>query len=233
MWYIWIYPCLSLCVVLLIRYVIRVQFSPYVWIKSRNCGCLVIWFCYHLIAKPGNKTATVPWPDTYMGRSIAHHCTHSCPPPKGASPQTIETLTTTKEGTALNTIPPNGYKTNGYKANMLYSHDDVIKWEHFPRYWPFVRGIHRSPVNSPHKGQWRGTLMFPLIYAWMNRWVNNRGAGDLRRHRAHYGVSVMMTSRRSSSEAQVLNRCIQEDLCASSRFQGQGKVITGQSIFGM
>ena len=23
-------------------------------------------------------------------------------------------------------------------------HDDVIKWNHFPRYWPFVRGIHRS-----------------------------------------------------------------------------------------
>ena len=35
----------------------------------------------------------------------------------------------------------------------VYSHDDVIKWKHFPRYWPFVRGIHRSPVNSPHKGQ--------------------------------------------------------------------------------
>ena len=32
-------------------------------------------------------------------------------------------------------------------------HDDVIKWKHFPRYWPFVRGMHRSPVNSPHKGQ--------------------------------------------------------------------------------
>ena len=31
--------------------------------------------------------------------------------------------------------------------------DDVIKWKHFPRYWPFVRGIHRSPVNSPHKDQ--------------------------------------------------------------------------------
>ena len=42
-------------------------------------------------------------------------------------------------------------------------HDDVIKWKHFPRYWPFVRGIHRSPVNSPHKGQWRGALMFSLI----------------------------------------------------------------------
>ena len=40
-------------------------------------------------------------------------------------------------------------------------HDNVIKWKHFPRYWPFVRGIHRSPVNSPHKGQWRGALVFP------------------------------------------------------------------------
>ena len=35
--------------------------------------------------------------------------------------------------------------------------------KHFPRNWPFVRGIHRSPVNSPHKGQWRGALMFTLI----------------------------------------------------------------------
>ena len=30
-------------------------------------------------------------------------------------------------------------------------HDDVIKGKYFPRYWPFVRGIHRSPVNPPHK----------------------------------------------------------------------------------
>ena len=29
-------------------------------------------------------------------------------------------------------------------------HDDSIKWKHFPRYWPFVRGIHRWPVNYPH-----------------------------------------------------------------------------------
>ena len=43
---------------------------------------------------------------------------------------------------------------------LLLSHDAVIKWKDFPRYWPFVRGIHRSPVNSPHKGQWRGALMF-------------------------------------------------------------------------
>ena len=68
-------------------------------------------------------------------------------------------------------------------------------WRHqmetFPRYWSFVRGIHRSPMNSPHKGQWRGALMFSLICAWINHWVNNREAGDLRRHRAHYDVIVM------------------------------------------
>ena len=70
-------------------------------------------------------------------------------------------------------------------------HDDVIKWKHFPRNWPFVRGIHRSPVNSPHKGQWRGALMFSLICVWINDWVNNRETGDLRRQRGHYDVIVM------------------------------------------
>ena len=69
--------------------------------------------------------------------------------------------------------------------------DDVIKWKTYPRYSPFARGIHRSPVNSPHKGQWRGALMFSLIYAWINGWVNNREAGDLRRPLSHYDVSVM------------------------------------------
>ena len=52
-----------------------------------------------------------------------------------------------------------------------------------------------SPVNSPHKGQWRGTLMFSLIYAWISDWVNNHVSGDLRRHRAHYDVNVMCLGR--------------------------------------
>ena len=69
--------------------------------------------------------------------------------------------------------------------------DDVIKWKHFPRYWPFVRGIHRSTVNSPYKGQWRGALMFSLICVGLNGWMNNREARDLRRYRAHYDVNVM------------------------------------------
>ena len=67
----------------------------------------------------------------------------------------------------------------------------VIKWKHFPRYWPFVRGFHRSPENSPHRGQWRGALMFSLICAWINGWVNNGEAVDLRRHRVHYDVTLM------------------------------------------
>ena len=59
-------------------------------------------------------------------------------------------------------------------------HDDVITWKHFPRHW--------SPVDSPHKGQWRGALMFSLICAW----ANHRDAGDLRPHPAHYDVTVML-----------------------------------------
>ena len=70
-------------------------------------------------------------------------------------------------------------------------HDDVIKWKHFPRNWLFVRKIHRSPVSFPHKGQWRGALMFSLIYAWINDWANNREAGDLRRQHGHYDVIIM------------------------------------------
>ena len=70
-------------------------------------------------------------------------------------------------------------------------HDEVIKWKHFPQYWPFVPGIHWSPVNSQHKGQWHRALMFSLICTWIHGWVNNREAGDLRCHRTHYDVTVM------------------------------------------
>ena len=47
------------------------------------------------------------------------------------------------------------------------------------------------PVNSPHKGQWHGALMFTTICARINDWVNNGEAGDLRRYRIHYDVTVM------------------------------------------
>ena len=78
-----------------------------------------------------------------------------------------------------------------YELLAIVKHDDVIKWKHVPHYWPFARGIHRSPVNAPHKGQWRGALMFSLICTWTNGWLKNRDAGDLRRNRAHYDITVM------------------------------------------
>ena len=138
------------------------------------------------------------------------------------------------------------HENDTYK--MFSYHDDVIKWKHFPRYWPFVWGIHWPPLRSPsdvtlmevsqhaldslyirsiwllyivmffvnliwylylfwlnkhclslslslnsaHKGQRRGALMFSLICAWINAWVNNSKAGDLRRDIAHYDVTIMM-----------------------------------------
>ena len=70
-------------------------------------------------------------------------------------------------------------------------HDDVIKWKHFPRSWPFVREFTGHRWIPAHKGQWRGALVFYLICASINGWVNNRESGDLRRHHAHYDVIVM------------------------------------------
>ena len=72
-------------------------------------------------------------------------------------------------------------------------HNDVIKLKHFPCYWSFLGWIHQWPVNSPHKGQWRGALMLSLICA-SNDWVNNGEAGDLIRHCAHYDVNVMFNT---------------------------------------
>ena len=79
------------------------------------------------------------------------------------------------------------------KASLIF----IITWlryqmETFSAVLPFVRGIHRSLVNCPHKGQWRGALMFSLICSWISGWVNNREAGDLKRHRAHYDVVAMI-----------------------------------------
>ena len=66
--------------------------------------------------------------------------------------------------------------------------------KHFPHHWHFVQGIHCPLVNSPHKGQWCGALIFSLIYAWTNSWINNWDAGDLRHHCAHYDVIIMFPS---------------------------------------
>ena len=75
-------------------------------------------------------------------------------------------------------------------------HDDVIKWKHFTRCWPFGR----EPTGDrwiPLKGQWQGALIFSLICITTNGWANSRDACDLRRHSAHYDVSVMTNMSRN------------------------------------
>ena len=87
-------------------------------------------------------------------------------------------------------------------------------WRHqmepFPRCRPFVQGIHRSPVNSPYtKASDAELWCSSLICAWINAWVNNRKAADLRRHRAHYGVIVMSWYQPMFQKAhQCYRRCI-------------------------
>ena len=97
-----------------------------------------------------------------------------------------------------------------YPPGLFHSlHDDVIKWKHFPRYWPSVRGIHRSPANSPHKGLWRRSLMFSLNCAWINGWANNREAGDLRRHRVHHNVTVMQGNGSHGITLKDMGKCLE------------------------
>ena len=96
--------------------------------------------------------------------------------------------------------------------NKLFKHHRLaIKswWRHplevFSALLAICGGIHRSPVNSPHKGQWRGAL-FSLICAWTHCWVNNRLTGDLRRHRAHCDVIVMLMSSLDVCFVVILNK---------------------------
>ena len=66
---------------------------------------------------------------------------------------------------SISTWYAESFSVHDKSVSATRKHDDVFKWKHFPRYWSFVRGIHRSPVNSHSKGQRRGALMFSLICA--------------------------------------------------------------------
>ena len=70
-------------------------------------------------------------------------------------------------------------------SSIIIEHDDVIRWNHFPRYWPFVRELTGRRWNPLTKASDAELWCF-LICAWKKHWVNNRDAGDMRRHRAHY-----------------------------------------------
>ena len=72
----------------------------------------------------------------------------------------------------------------------------IIQWR-YSSWWHHQIGSFSASLalcaGNSHKGQWRGALMLSLVCVWINGWVNNRDAGDLRRYRAHYDVIVMLT----------------------------------------
>ena len=146
-------------------------FPNAIWARSRRCGCLVTWFCYQLIAKPGNKTAAPPWLDPYKlsyvclhkvflwldihGKQNAYYCqavnatSHYNDVIMGAIASQI---------TSLKIV----YST-------VYSCADQRKHQSSASL-AFVRGIRRRPVNSPHK--WPVTRkMFPFDDVIMRYWV--------------------------------------------------------------
>ena len=45
-----------------------------IWVRSHRCGCPFNWFCYQLIAKPGNKRATPLWPDPFEDDTLLYPC---------------------------------------------------------------------------------------------------------------------------------------------------------------
>ena len=83
---------------------------------------------------------------------------------------------------------------HGFTPESVVGHATMARWRHqmetFSASLAICAGNHRSSVNSTHKGQWRGALMFSVICSWINGLVNNREAGDLRRHRPHYDVNA-------------------------------------------
>ena len=89
-------------------------------------------------------------------------------------------------------VPQNGYymfiiKISETESYMLSQTDYTSWWRHQIEIFSALLAF----FNSPHKGQWRGALKFSLIWAWINAWVNNHKAGDLRRHCAYYDITVI------------------------------------------
>ena len=87
------------------------------------------------------------------------------------------------------------FRTNLWYCNKL-EFPQVTWWRHqvetFSALLALCEGNHRSPVDSPRKGQLRGKLMLPLFFCtWTHIWANNRDTGELRRHRTHYNVTVI------------------------------------------
>ena len=113
---------------------------------------------------------------------------------KQASCRWFETPWRSCDVTAMDTF------TRTYWYCPKLGHDDVIKRKIFRVTGPLWGETTGHRWLFPQKGQWRGALIFSLICAWTNGWANNRDAGNLRLHCAHYDVTVMVQGSHSHSE---------------------------------
>ena len=130
------------------------------------------------VGSPLRNDFCVYWLHRGTGRrNLWKKCTHSVCWPNNSSGQGVIRL-------ATELFP---------RWKMMYPllYADVIKWKHVSRDWPLVLGIHRSAVNSPTKVS--DAKLWCVLWSapWINGCVNNREAGNLRHHRAHYDVIVM------------------------------------------
>ena len=120
----------------------------------------------------------------------------------------------------------------------LYSCNSWSPWwrhqmETFSALLALCAGNSPVPVNSPHKGQWRGALMFSFICVWINDWVNNRVAGDLKRHRGHYDVNVMHYARiKQHGDCAHVSYCSSQSKCNEllSMFRSQQQLCGSQGV---
>ena len=87
-----------------------------------------------------------------------------------------------------------------------------------------ARGIHRWPVDSPHKGLWHGELIFSLMRLWTNSWAISRDAGELRCNGAHFDVTVMSTPVLTDMTIQIFWRSSQSAACWPSSSECEEKV---------
>ena len=83
------------------------------------------------------------------------------------------------------------YGKQTWRAHKHTCHDDVIKMETFSSAMALCEGNPPFTGKFPSQSQWCGALMFSLMSAWTNGCENNREAGDLKQHRAHYDITVM------------------------------------------
>ena len=105
--------------------------------------------------------------------------------PKPSQLPLVATGTEAAYQICLTTFAGNHLSIAGSRSGPCWCH----QIETFSALLALCEGIYRSSMDSPHKGQWRGALMFCFICARTNGWANNRDAGDLR----HYDIIVMAT----------------------------------------